>query len=303
VQYATPDGTRRWTLSSGGRDESAVSPADMSQEATLEDFLQWGMRTLPARHYVVVLGGHGAGFIGGVTDVGRGHLMPVSAAGSALASMHPDVLVYNACLMSQAEVAAEVLPHADYLVAAEGLEDREGMPLGVVAEGLSDARDGAAAARLVADASARTPARVVGPSAVDLRAMPAVVDALDALGTRILAAPAARDTLRAHVRALPSFTPDTPWDRPLSDYRDLDGWARRLADDRSLEPSGIAAAARDLRDALGTAVLRGGLSAWLPLAPIGDTHGEPGRAVQATYDGLALSRATRWDEAVRSVSG
>ena len=54
--------------------------------------------------------------------------------------------------------------------------------------------------------------------------------------------------------------------------------------------------------AAGVAVLRGGLSTWVPLQPLGDTHGERGRAVESIYEGLALSRGTRWDEAMRSLS-
>lgn len=281
----------------------------MAQAASLQDFLAWGMRTLPARHTVVVVGGHGGGFLGVVEDTERRHLMPLSDLVGAMqrAGVHADVLALNACLMAGAEVACEVAPQSDWLVASQAVEEREGMPLGALLERLGPETTPAEAAAALVEVSAATPERTSTLSALDCSRIGALEDALDGLGEAILAHTEARDALRAHIAALPSFYGQRPWDRPLSEMRDAQAFASRLAADVGL-PGQVRTAAAALQASCAELVSAAqssgredahGLSLYLPLQSLAVGMGPAGRAVHALYhDGLALSRATHWDEAM-----
>lgn len=307
VQYGTAHGVRRTVRSGASRVETESPAADMADPTTLQDFLAWGMRALPARHYVVVLGGHGGGFMGVVEDAGRSHLMPPDGVANALrqASRKPDVLVMNACLMAQAEFADEMAPHAAILVGSQGREEGAGIPLGAALATLTPATTDREAAEALVRAAAGAPQRTATLSALDLAEAPRLERALDGLGRAILAAPAARERLLGHVRATRGFYDFHPWDHPLSDMKDLVDFAGRLSADPSLEASGIAAAARVVEVVGAHMVIANeastpasGLSIYLPAEDLGRTHGEPGRRVEDIYHSLRLPRDTAWGRAV-----
>jgi hypothetical protein len=305
VQYGTQDGVRRWRL---GEASTAVD-GGMNEPSTLTDFLRWGMRAVPAQRYMVVVGGHGGGFLGVVTDAERSRLMSADGLAQAFAAAgaRPDVLVMNACLMAQAEVAVEMMPHARWMVAAQGLEEGVGMPLGRVVSMLDEGATAEQAAAAVVDACAATPERTPTVSAVNLEQAGALRDALDDLGRAILEHPRHAAALRAHIEKTRGFYDHQPWDRPLSDLRDLGDFARRVGNDSTLKD--LHAASRALLQTLRAAVAAhvpasvSGMSAYLPTQRLEDTHGPSGLAAQAKYDRLALSRQTVWDDALASLAG
>jgi len=85
---------------------------------TLRDFLVWGMERYPARHYMVVVAGHGKGPEGLLQDH-TGKWMPVEDFAAALKETGPiDVLALQACSMAHREVVEELRGAADFLVAS-----------------------------------------------------------------------------------------------------------------------------------------------------------------------------------------
>lgn len=302
-------GTRTATRQLSPAGDVAAPPVDMSRPEALEQFLRWGMKAIPAERYVVVLGGHGSGFMGAVTDPTRQHIMAPQQMREALAGagLRADVLVLNACLEANVEVAAELAPRADVLVASQGLQRGAGIPLGTVIERLRADTSPIEAARAVIDASRAFPARTPMLSAVDERRVGEVVRAFDALGAALLADPAAMSAARAQIEAQPDFR-ERPHDRPLVDLKDVRAFARGLATDTRLAGSPAAAAADTLDAAVEQAVVSitpssdevggHGLSAYLPAAPL------PFDWVQRQYDDLALSRrAPQWHAAVAALEG
>lgn len=302
AQLGTREGAARYVMTGAVSDEMSRPPAetlacDMSQPASLEDFLRWGMRRFPARQYLVVLGGHGGGFLGAVGNPERSRLMrPAEMAAAIGASgLKPQVLALNACLMAQAEVAAELAPHSDFLVAAQGLEHAEGMPLGALIERLPGL-SAEGAARALVEESSRTPERTPSMSAVSSAALGQVAAALDALGGAMLAAPSVHEQVRGILRGLPDYR-ERPGDRPLTDYKDLREFARRL------EGTALAPEAKALGAALDTAVVASfaradhpaahGLSAYMPSEPL-----QAPAWVEELYRSTALARGTRWDDAL-----
>lgn len=291
-----------------------VPVADMADKDALADFLAWGMRAFPARHYMVVLGGHGSGFLGAVTDPGRTHMIPPDDMVKALdgAPARTDVLVMNACLMAQAEVATEMAGHADYLVASQGMEEKEGLPLGRLLPRLAGASPREAGRALVEEAG-RVPDRTPFVSLLDLSRSEPVVRALDGLGAAMLANPDAVPALREHVAALPTFRTGNRYDPPLSDYKDLVSLARRIEADPRLARTDLPRAAEEARcsvEALVIAHTPGpeaspaqGLSVYAPLTPLEEAAGPLGARAWEIYLRQDLARSTRWDEAIALLAG
>ncbi|NDD31466.1 MAG: hypothetical protein EB084_24710 [Proteobacteria bacterium] len=285
-------------------------PVDMSRPEALESFLRWGMKAVPAERYVIVLGGHGSGFMGAVMDSRRQRIMAPQEMREALerSGMKADVLVLNACLEANVEVAAELAPRASMLVASQGLQKGLGLPLGQVVEGLRADMRPVEAARLVVDASAGVPARSPVVSAVDEAQVASVMRALDRLGASLLDDSVALSAAREIAAALPDFR-ELPRDRPLVDLKDIRTLAQRLATDARLRSTATAEAAAALDAAADQAVVARtqgdgsardawGLSAYLPTKPL------PYDWVNRQYDRLTLSaQAPHWHAAMASLSG
>lgn len=277
-------------------DGTRLEGVDMSRPQALEDFLRWGMEHYPAEHTMVVLGGHGGGFLGAVSDVDRRRFLLPGETSSALAAsgLKPDVLVYNSCLMAQAEIAHEVYPRARYLVASQAGEEGLGIPLGRVVAALPG-KTSAEGALAVVEACAATPEQTPTMGALDLTRVPDLTGSLDALA-RTFAGPD-RALVAEHVHATPHFWKHD-WDRPLSEMRDLSTFLRSLAGDERLGGD-LRARARASLDALEAVVLghsgSPGLSVYLPEGPIA----EP---VERRYAALRFARETFWDESIKELS-
>ncbi|GEM_PF-1508154 len=96
---------------------------DMSDKRTLKDFLSYVKENYPAEHYMLILDDHGGGWRGCCVDEinGAGSLMSIQDVRSAMeeVNIHPDIVVFHACLMGMLEVAYELKDITDYVVASE----------------------------------------------------------------------------------------------------------------------------------------------------------------------------------------
>lgn len=279
AQLGTADEIVRLSLPAGT--EERLPAADMASTATLQDFLRWGMGRFPAKRYAVVLGGHSAGFAGAVTDAERRKMLRLPELAAALGELKPDVLVFNSCLMAQAEVAAEMAPVADYLVASRTEEKGLGMPLG---EWLTNLQGSPAqAAQQLADLCARAGERAPQVAAVDLQQ--GFLPALDSLGQAILRHPEDLPVLRRHIGEEPTLWPRG--ERPLADHKNLSGLLTRWENDASLDPE-VRASSRELRTAAPA-----GLGIYAPSGPAIPLADQ-------LYEPLRLARETSWDEALKA---
>lgn len=98
---------------------------NMSHPQTLKDFLSWGMKTFPAKHYMVILSGHGMGFIGSLPDDNSNDMMLTPELKSAFdiaakeTGRKIDILGFDSCLMANAETAHALKDSVDFMVASE----------------------------------------------------------------------------------------------------------------------------------------------------------------------------------------
>jgi hypothetical protein len=99
---------------------------DSAGAVNLAEFIEWGVKNFPARHYALVLDDHGSGYEGlGVDWSSEGWMeLPELAegleTGLAWAGLEKlDFLFFYACLMGNYEVAHAVQPFARHMIASE----------------------------------------------------------------------------------------------------------------------------------------------------------------------------------------
>jgi len=165
-----------------------LGEVNMSDGATLVDFVTWAMQTYPADRYVLILSDHGMGWPGGWTDAdshrrGDPTIPLTSRLGDQLYLMELDqafqqirsetgldkfeMIGLDACLMAQIEVLTALQPHARYAVVSEEVEPSLGWAYTSFLEGLNQdpAMDGAELSRLVVSSYIQDDERIVDTQA------------------------------------------------------------------------------------------------------------------------------------------
>ena len=127
---------------SGAPEAMQLGETDTTSSTTLRDFLVYGIRKFPARHYWVAFTGHGDGFAGLAHDASAapGKRLQLSGLAAALAeaahviaseirsqpkyagthtSKRIDVLSFDACRLGAIEVAASLSETADFMIASQ----------------------------------------------------------------------------------------------------------------------------------------------------------------------------------------
>ncbi len=136
---------------SGAPDAMLLGETDTTSSTTLRDFLVYGIRTFPARHYWVAFTGHGDGFAGLAHDASSGPGQRLSIAGlaaalseasaviateirakpeysDAITSNRIDVVSFDACRLGTIEVAASMTDAADFMIASQESMPNSGHP-------------------------------------------------------------------------------------------------------------------------------------------------------------------------------
>lgn len=200
-----------------------LGETDTSDPKTLRDFLVAGVRAFPARHYWITITGHGDGFAGLADDATSGEDRRLSLADLAAAlgeasrvvadeirqkpglggpgtSDRIDVVAFDTCRLGSIEVASALSDVADYMIASREAMPNSGHPytaLKYIAQDHPGASARALVKAVVTDyvrayvEGVSTAARAyVGTSitsiGLDLRRIPALEDAIDALVAEVL---------------------------------------------------------------------------------------------------------------------
>jgi clostripain len=106
-----------------------LGEVDMSRPESLSDFLSWAMTSYPSDKYVLIMSDHGSGWLGGWNDDETGgNMFPTDLSAGLQNGLWSanvdrlDLIGFDACLMSQMEIAGTVAPYARYMVASEEYE-------------------------------------------------------------------------------------------------------------------------------------------------------------------------------------
>ena len=119
------DSCQRYRVTEDGLElvDDSLGMQNMADSATLTDFIQYCSSNYAADHYGLVLWDHGGGVVGGYgyDENFGGDSMSLTEMSRALgdASVHLDMLGFDACLMANFETCLMAAPYADYLIASE----------------------------------------------------------------------------------------------------------------------------------------------------------------------------------------
>ncbi|WP_288534406.1 clostripain-related cysteine peptidase [uncultured Ruminococcus sp.] len=119
------DRCQRYRVTEDGLElvDDSLGMQNMADSATLTDFIRYCSSNYVADHYGLVLWDHGGGVVGGYgyDENFGGDSMSLTEMSRALgdASVHLDMLGFDACLMANFETCLMAAPYADYLIASE----------------------------------------------------------------------------------------------------------------------------------------------------------------------------------------
>ncbi len=337
----TPYDPQVWT-SMGKHDKKIDSEiaadlgkADMSNPEVLKDFLKWGMEKYPAKHYMVVLAGHGSGFLGSLPDYKSRKHMGLSETARVFdevkkeTGVKPDVLVMDACLMAQAEAIHELKDTAEYYVASEDY-NYSCFPLQKTFEVANEMMETGLGinpremtALLVDKAGEHNNISTV--SSVDLSKVDKFSKTMKGLADAFLATNTDPVVIRDVVRSTRGFAAGERKVKPYSDFKDLKDLAAQLMIDTRITDEKLKDAAADLvvmlndnfipyenhdkkydnngdREVYGLSVYfpTDGFNYddWESIYPENTNKGE----YEAIYRSLSFARETGWDKVIEKFS-
>ncbi len=171
--------------------------SSMGDAATLNGFVSWGFENYKAERYGLILWNHGSGSISGVCfdELYDQDSLTLEEIGAALAGFETsfEFIGFDACLMATLETAQVVAPFARYMVASEELEPGSGWDYLGMGAYLAEhpTADGAELGQAIADGFLASNVlmgdeAITTLSVVALNELPALAQALDAIGWQML---------------------------------------------------------------------------------------------------------------------
>jgi len=331
-QLGTESKTLRGKAASGEKTEK-LPTKDMGSARTLGEFLDWGMKKYPAKHYAVMLFGHSGGFWGALhdeesdTDISAKELGNVFRDASRKAGKKIDVAGFETCLMGQAEVAYELKDGVKYMVASEDTT-AECAPdyemLKDLQQGIREKKEITAKelSQLMVYEFKHTPgARQTFPtmSAVNLEKMKPLSENMDRLAGSFMEAIKKDPTIIRHIRSdiaeTQHFEIDPLATQPYTGFADLRHFCEIILKDKDITDPAIrenaALVSEDVREMVvaeeHTSLNRSGnimenshgLSVFLP-RDYGKAR--PGEKETFKYDKTSFAEKTRWDEFLEVIS-
>jgi len=317
-------------IASSPSDVVAEGPAeDFGSTKTLEDFLEWGIKKYPAKHYLVIMQNHGDIWLGGWRDEGTGNMLTLPEIDETLKKVENntgkkiDVLSMDACLMANLENAYEIKDRADILLASENLEyvqllsGYSGVPLDKTLRGIGKKTPKELAIQWVekSEGDRGSPTQ----SAIDLKKIEMLAKASSNLAKALLDSSISIDLLRNIVKD--SFSMATSAGITLFSYqKDLASFAKKLLENKDINDNKVREAAKEVLDSIKEVVIAeqdneqegkelGGISVYIPtekegvekpwelfkkdVSPVSD---------EVPYKELKFAKDTLWDEFFTKIS-
>lgn len=190
----------RWTLSKNGlKQVESLGSVNMGDDASLQDFLEYGFDNFPADRYGLIMWDHGSGATGGLCHdeiTGDSLYYPeiYGALKNATKGMRgtPFAFIgFDACLMGSYEMALHLVPFAEYMIASEELEPGTGwsydgwLPKLVQNPGISIETLGKAIVDSFITSVSRNRSEYATLSVIDLGEMEPLVEAVEEMATTL----------------------------------------------------------------------------------------------------------------------
>lgn len=295
----------------------SLAPVDMGDYKELINFVEWGAKNFPAKHYFVNVWNHGNGWhlqsLNGSptdfrpTDISyddkTGHHITTEQLGQAMQEItrvighKVDVYGSDACLMAMAEVATEMADSVEYFVGSEEVEPGQGWPYSTFMRAWNQMADSSprevakllSKQYLAAYSGGIYGSQSVTMSAMDLSKLPAFNASVGNLSAELLKMNAADFT-----KALKTAKASQAFSN--ADYKDLGDFLKKM--NLSMVPQTQAAAISNVQSALGNLVISNdvsssfksaqGVAIWIPTS----SYEYSGYAQR--YEGLRFNKDSNW---------
>lgn len=315
--------TKRLYIQKSTNPKKVMSPSvmemenhDMGDYKNFIQFVNWGVKKYPAKHYFVAIWNHGSGWHRNANlvkpmdisfDDNSGNHITTEQLGVAMAEIkktigrNVDIYGSDACLMQMVEVAGEMKGDVNYFVGSQETEPGEGWPYLTFLKKWA-AKPTMSAADISILLSKEYLASYTGGiygtrsvtfSAWDMSQLDGVYKAVTELGQSLMNV---NNTQLAEVKQTVQSTQSFTY----SDYVDLGDFTKRLKTANvGKSVSGLAETESAIKKLVLTTDNSNsfkdstGISIWLPTYTSSD---------QERYDGLKFSQATRWNEVTRLIS-
>lgn len=185
--------------------------ASMGDPSTLSDFLKWGIESYPADRYMVLFWNHGGGSIAGIEfdEVFDSDSLTLPELGEAFKEVGQqfEIIGFDTCLMSTLENASTISEYGNYMVASEEYEPGGGWAYTDWTQYLMDhpGANGKMVGKQICD-TYYSKCEYSGDddmatlAVVDLKKIPALVSAFDAMATEMTGITDKITTLQDYVR-------------------------------------------------------------------------------------------------------
>lgn len=241
-----------------------LGDVDMSNPKTLSDFVTWGIKNYPAKHYLVVLMDHGGGWRGAFTDdatAGGNHIMTTPQIGEAFKTVKaetgvkPDVIDMVACLMGSGEVAYEMKDAANFYCGSEEIATTDSfayspniefLQKNVASGGQFSSRD---LAKHLVDYYADKPNAFVTKSAMDLSQADNLKNAINELATALTGTDTKPEIINDAIKKAQNFSRNY-YIEYYSHFRDLYGIASEIAKSDQVKDPVLKKAAQGVTEAV-----------------------------------------------------
>lgn len=307
---------KRYYLEQDGDMKAINSPVlkdmgrtNMADPKVMADFIKFGVKNYPADHYALIIGDHGGGWVGAVSDGTHNGWMSTPDIQNGLqiaqdeTGAKMDILGFDACLMATSEVGYELKDNVNYMVASEQTEGGSGWPytplltskmLRNVQRALRQRINLSPedfAKKMITNA-AGDQYSLPTLSATDLTRMESFAKAADTFAEAIINTETPNDTLKSLARKTEDFY----------GLKDHYHFAELVSKSKDISDEKLKDAAKGMMAAVKDAVIQEqhsskhpnahGLTAEIP------TYG----GVDKGYTDLKFAKDTRWDEAMNKMS-
>ncbi|MBI2252195.1 MAG: hypothetical protein HYU63_05590 [Armatimonadetes bacterium] len=267
-----------------------LGPIDMGDPKNLENFILWGIKNHPAKHYLVVLMNHGAGFLGSMHDERTNNIISNQELAGVLENVYEktgvkvDIIAFDACLMGQSEVAYELKDKAKIMIGSEENEAGLAAPFANILKNLNhETQNGKEvtpeelAKIYINECANQTLADPFTPtqSALNLNKIKEVKNAADELAAHLKNSDIPNELIRQIIKNTQRYCLAIDY-KPYTDYRDLYHFAENLLNNPEINDQKIKESAKLVIQAVRESVIseehvgKGvenshGLSVYLPL--------------------------------------
>jgi len=277
----------------------------------LKQFLEWGMKEFPAKHYMVILSSHGNGFNGTLMDrdgkmMSPGEVREAVEGAEETTGRRVDVLAAEACQMGQMEVAYEMKDAADFFVASPGRMFSNAFNYKTILGEVDKYQKGGQKispedmAAILVESTEGFYDDVPTLTALDLREMGNIKSALDNFAASLIKTKTPGFEIRRLIFESPEHDKSvySKKKRSSRDFIDIIGFCNRIISSDKVDDQGLKANAARLKDSINKATVHKkvhyddpndrGLAIYCPT----DRSGKG--KVSSKYKDLKMSKESNW---------